>query len=126
MATAGEFLALARRLDALAVEASEPLAGIDAAAEGAVLGGTLAERAARSRAEADNGLARTVTGLASAAATARARAHACRAYTLAMEAYRTELARWEATLAAVPALATVASDGRPTRPVRPGSWADEG
>lgn len=126
MATAAEFLALARRLDALVVEATEPLAWIDAAAEGAVLGGTLAERSTRSRAEADGGVARAVSGLESGAATARARAHACRAYTLAMEAYRADVARWDAMLAALPTLATVVSGAGPARPVRPGPWADEG
>jgi hypothetical protein len=126
MATAGEFLALARRLDALAVEVTGPLGWIDAAADGAVLGGTLAERSARSRAAADGGVARAVSGLESGAATARARAQACRAYTMAMEAYRADVARWEATIAALPTLATVAPGPAPVRPARPGPWADEG
>lgn len=123
MPTADEFLTVAERVDRTGAAATAALASVERSVDGALVGGTLADRLARTLVEATASSRRICNGLAALADTARERAAECRAFTAAMATYRTDVARWEAAMAVAPGLD---AGPVPRRPSRPGPWAEEG
>lgn len=124
MPTASEFETMARRLDELIRWVGGPLSAVGFANQGVCVGGRLEDLVQRTIDDAGQRLGVAVDGCGVAADRARERAAACRRYTAAMSDYRAAIDRIERQQAAGATMPGTA--GWPSRPIRPGPWADEG
>ena len=124
MPTASEFDHAAREFDEVSRWVGGPLSSIGFANQHVCIGGQLVGLIQRTIDDASRHVRVVVESCGTAADTARRRAAGCRRYTDAMVDYRAAMDRAEQLMAADPSRLAVID--WPTRPIRPGPWAEEG
>lgn len=124
MPTASEFDRTSGELEDIAVWVGGPLTAIGCAHQDVAIGGWVADLIERTIDDATRQVRTVATSCRDAATLARQRADACRAYTAAMVAHRSEVERLETLVVVDPSAHGTIS--WPSRPAPPGPWADEG